>query len=96
MKVKQVEEEEAVNLKLYTLIYTTPAAMKTGDITMNSSRGIFRSEDKMHCVIIMVQKWQCDIIQVIEYFGPPPPSGTLHSIEASGTLMLQVLQWIQF
>ena len=29
-------------------------------------------------------------------FGPPPPSGTRHSMLASGTLMLHVLQWMQF
>ncbi|KAF8273581.1 hypothetical protein EI94DRAFT_1715321 [Lactarius quietus] len=30
------------------------------------------------------------------YFGPPPPSGTVHWMSCIGTLTSQSLQWMQF
>ena len=45
---------------------------------------------------IILSLWELVFNYIFPYFGPPLPSGVTHVIFWEGSLISQVLQWIQF
>ena len=60
--------------------------------TQRTRSGVLPS---LPAVVVVMRMWDGVPTYMSTYLGPPPPSGTTHSMFSYGSMMSHVLQWTQ-